>query len=175
MLTVKLLVLEVRGDNMIFANTSVHVKSSNGQITKCFAGDLVVGDRIVTLADLNNKDVGYAESEVERIDQVTVPKYYKLGTLPVAEGTPLWAYDWRDWVNVANLEPQMILANGQSVMPTEVEEEGTFLYIKTTPGWYTAIYDHFEAVEMHDQEGNRIEDSTINVLSMAIINGNHRE
>lgn len=175
MLTVKLLVLEVRGDNMIFANTIVHVKSSNGQITNCFAGDLVVGDRIVTLADLNDKDNGYAESEVERIEQVTVPKYYKVGTLAVAEGTPLWAYDWRDWVNVEDLEPEMILANGRPTVRTEVEEEGTFLYIKTTPGWYTAIHDHFEAMEMHDEEGNRIEDVILNLKSIKIINGNHRE
>ena len=155
---------------MISANSTVCKIETDDSHSNVEAGELVVGDTIRTFSDLSDSRAGTTFSEIERIEEHTVSSYYKIGSGSFPEGTPIWIYDWRKWVNVEDLEPQMVKKNNQLVPIVRVEEERTFLYIKTTPGWYNVNHKYDYQVTLESGE-----EYTIPAELLTIVSGNYKE
>lgn len=155
---------------MISANSIVYKSETDGRMSSVEAGDLVVGDTIITFSDLGGTAPEKTVSEIERIEEHTVSSYYNIGTASFPEGTPLWIYDWRKWVNVEDLEPEMVKNNGMLLPMAKVEEERSFLYLKTTPAWYNVHHKYDNDVTL--ETGEQI---TVPGEMMSIVSGNYKE
>ena len=155
---------------MISANSIVYKIETDDSHSRVEAGELVVGDTIKTFSDLSDLRAGTTVSEIERIEEHTASSYYNIGTASFPEGTPLWIYDWRKWVNVEDLEPEMVKKNNQLLPIVRIEEERTFLYLKTTPAWYNIHhkYDHDVTLETGEQ-------FTVPGEMLSIVSGNYKE